>query len=97
MNVGTDAGGGLVFDPSKTALLIHWQKEIASPGGRNAEDMPQRVRAEGTIARTQAVLNASRKRGMLVVYVNGVHARVIRSRGPGPFRWRPGLSDVARC
>ncbi len=82
MNVGTDAGGGLVFDPSKTALiLIHWQKEIAAPGGRNSEDMPQRLQAMGTIERTQAVLNASRKSGMLVVYVNGVH--------------RPGYPELA--
>jgi len=66
---------GLALDPSKTALLlIHWQNEIASPEGRNAQDMPQRVREKGILARTQAVLDASRKRGMLVVFVNGVHA-----------------------
>lgn len=66
---------GLALEPSKTALLlIHWQNEIAAPEGRNSQDMPQRVREQGILARTQAVLDASRKRGMLVVYINGVHA-----------------------
>ena len=66
---------GLTLDPSKTALLlIHWQNEIASPEGRNSQDMPQRVRDMGILQRTQAVLDATRKRGMLVVYINGVHA-----------------------
>ena len=75
-------GSGLVLDPLKTALvLVHWQKEIAAPGGRNSEDMPQRLLAMGTIDRTQAVLSATRKNGMLVVYVNGVH--------------RPGYPELA--
>ena len=65
----------MALDPAKTALLlIHWQNEIASPEGRNAEDMPQRLRAMGILERTQAVLDATRERGMLVVYINGVHA-----------------------
>ncbi len=71
----TDNDAGLALEPSKTALLlIHWQKEIASPGGRNAEDMPQRLRSMGILERTRAVLDATRKSGMLVVYINGVHA-----------------------
>lgn len=70
------------LDPSKTALpLVHWQKEIATPGGRNSEDIPQRLLAMGTIDRTQAVLSATRKNGMMVVYVNGVH--------------RPGYPELA--
>jgi len=75
-------GSGLVLDPLKTALvLVHWQKEIAAPGGRNSEDMPARLLAMGIIDRTQAVLSATRKNGMLVVYVNGVH--------------RPGYPELA--
>lgn len=70
-----DNDAGLALDPSKTALLlIHWQKEIASPEGRNAEDIPQRLRAMGILERTQAVVDVTRKSGMLVVYINGVHA-----------------------
>lgn len=64
----------LTLDPAKTALLlVHWQKEIADPAGRNSEDMPGRLAAKGIVERTQAVLEASRKKGMLVVFVNGVH------------------------
>ena len=71
----TNSDAVLALDPSETALLlIHWQNEIASPEGRNAQDMPQRVREKGILQRTQAVLNAARKQGMLVVYINGVHA-----------------------
>lgn len=81
-DVGRENGSELVLDPSKTALLlVHWQKEIAAPEGKNSEDMPQRLLAMGTIDRTQAVLNAARKNGMLVVYVNGVH--------------RPGYPELA--
>jgi nicotinamidase-related amidase len=73
--VTTDNNGVLTLDPSTTALLlVHWQNEIAAFEGRNAQDMAQRVRAQGILQRTQAVLDATRKRGMLVVYINGVHA-----------------------
>ncbi len=73
--VTTQDNAGLALDPSKTALLlIHWQNEIAAFEGRNAQDMAQRVRDQGILQRTQAVLDASRKRGMLVAYINGVHA-----------------------
>jgi nicotinamidase-related amidase len=73
--VTTDNDAGLALDPSRTALLlIHWQNEIASPEGRNSQDMPQRLREKGILQRTQAVLDATRKRGMLVIYINGVHA-----------------------
>jgi nicotinamidase-related amidase len=73
--VTTYNDAGLALDPSKTALLlIHWQNEIASPEGRNSQDMPQRVREQGILRRTQAVLDAAREKGMLVVYINGVHA-----------------------
>ena len=70
-----DNDAGLALDPSKTALLlIHWQNEIASPEGRNAQDMPLRLREMGILERAQAVLDATRERGMLVAYINGVHA-----------------------
>jgi nicotinamidase-related amidase len=69
-----DSDTTLTLDPSKTALLlIHWQKEIAAPEGKNSEGMPERLIATGTIERTQAVLKATREKGMLVVYINGVH------------------------
>lgn len=70
-----DGNTSMTLDPMKTALLlIHWQNEVASPEGRNAEDMPQRLRSMGILDRTQRVLEATRKSGMLVIYINGVHA-----------------------
>ena len=73
--VAKDNDAGLALDPLKTALLlIHWQKEIASSEGRNAQDIPQRVRAMGILERTQGIVDVTRKSGMLVVYINGVHA-----------------------
>lgn len=69
-----DSNSTLTLDPSKTALLlIHWQKEIATPEGKNSEGMPERLIVTGTIEHTQAVLKATRENGMLVVYINGVH------------------------
>ena len=64
----------IAIDPRKTALLLlHWQNDIASPAGKNAKDMPERLKAAGIIEHTQAVLDASRKKEMLVVFVNAAH------------------------
>ena len=75
----------ITIDPKKTALLLlHWQNDIASPKGKNAKDMPERLKAAGIVEHTQAVLEASRKKEMLVVYVNAAH--------------RPGYPEMpARC
>lgn len=64
----------LTIDPTKTALLlIHWQNDIASPGYKHAGNNPERLAAAHTIEHTQAVLKASRKNGVLIVYVNASH------------------------
>ena len=64
----------IAIDPGKTALLLlHWQNDIASPAGKNANDLPKRLKAAGIIEHTQAVLEASRKKEIPVVYVNAAH------------------------
>jgi nicotinamidase-related amidase len=74
--------GAIAINPPKTALLLlHWQNDLAIPSGRLSRDMPQRLAADHTIDHVQAVLKASREKGMLVVYVNASH--------------RPGYPEVS--
>ena len=64
----------LTIDPAKTALLlIHWQKDVAAPGFKHASNHPERLAEAHTIEHTQAVLKASREKGVLVIYVNASH------------------------
>jgi nicotinamidase-related amidase len=64
----------LIIEPAKTALLLlHWQKDIATPEFKHSRNMPERLAAARTIEHTQAVLKASRERGVLVVFVNAAH------------------------
>jgi nicotinamidase-related amidase len=64
----------ITIDPAKTALLlIHWQNDIAAPGGKIAGNIPERLAVAHTIEHTQAVLKASREKGMLIVFINGSH------------------------
>jgi len=65
---------GLVIEKAKTALLLlHWQKDIASPEFKHSRNMPERLAETHTIEHTQAVLKASRENGVLVVFVNAAH------------------------
>lgn len=74
--------GTITTNPARTALLLlHWQNDIAMPSGKLARDMPQRLAAAHTVEHVQAVLKASREKGMLVVYVNASH--------------RPGYPEVS--
>jgi nicotinamidase-related amidase len=64
----------ITIDPRKTALLLlHWQNDIASPAGKNARDLPARLKAAGIIDHTRSVLEASREKEVLVAYVNAAH------------------------
>jgi nicotinamidase-related amidase len=64
----------VTIDPAKTALLLlHWQNDIVVPGYQHAGNNPERLAAAHTIEHTQAVLKASREKGILVVYVNAGH------------------------
>ena len=72
----------ITIDPARTALLLlHWQNDIATPGGKAAGDMPERLAAAHTIEHTQSALKATREKGMLVIYVNAAH--------------RPGYPEIA--
>jgi nicotinamidase-related amidase len=64
----------LTIDSSKTALLLlHWQNDIAVKDSEHSGNNPERLAVAHTIEHTQAVLKASRKKGVLVVYVNASH------------------------
>jgi nicotinamidase-related amidase len=64
----------VIIEPAKTALLLlHWQNDIVLPDYKYAGIIPERIAAAHTIEHTQAVLKASREKGILVVYVNASH------------------------
>jgi nicotinamidase-related amidase len=64
----------LTIDPAKTALiLLHWQNDTSGPGFKHARDHAERLAAAHTLEHAQAVLKASREKGILVIYVNGGH------------------------
>jgi len=72
----------ITIDPAKTALLmLHWQNDLATPSGKIAGNVLERLAAAHTIEHTQAVLKATREKGMLVIFVNGSH--------------RPGYPEVS--
>jgi nicotinamidase-related amidase len=65
---------GVTIEPAKTAfLLLHWQNDLAAAGGKSAHSMLERLVAAHTVEHTQEVLNASREKGVLVVYVVASH------------------------
>jgi nicotinamidase-related amidase len=65
----------MIIEPDKTALLLlHWQNDIVLSGySKHAAIMAERLMASHTIEHAQAVLKASRDKGILVVYVNASH------------------------
>lgn len=64
----------VTIDPANTALLlIHWQNDIASPGGRVAGNIPEILAASHTIEHAQTVLKATREKGMTIIFINGSH------------------------
>jgi nicotinamidase-related amidase len=84
-----DSGEAININPARTALLLmHWQNDLVMPSGKIAGDMPKRLAAARTIEKTQAVLKATREKGMLAVYVNGSHR-------PGYPELSPRLSGLA--
>ena len=72
MSQGNEAT--ITIDRDKTALLlIHWQNDIATPGGKMADNEYPRIAAAHNIENTQAVLKASREKGLLIIYVKASH------------------------
>jgi nicotinamidase-related amidase len=69
-----DNQAALTIDLDKTALLMmHWQHDIVSPGYKHASTKPERIAEAHNTEHAQAVLKASREKGMLIAYVNAVH------------------------
>ena len=70
----------ITIDPAKTALLLlHFQNDLMTPGGKFVRNLPERVKAAHNVEHTQAVLKASREKGMLIVHVRAA--------------WRPGVPE----
>ena len=85
-----DNEAALTIDPKKTALLMmHWQHDIVSPGFKHAGNKPERIAEANNIEHAQAVLKASREKGMLIAYVNAVH-------GPGYPEFPHVLTPMSR-
>lgn len=71
MAAGPTSPPKLTIDPARTAfLLLHWQKDLASPKGKFAGDLPKLIEAAHNIENTQDALKASRETGVFVIYVN---------------------------
>ena len=72
----------LIIDPLKTALLVlHWQNELVKPEGKLYGPISKAIQSNHIIENTAAALEASRKSGMMVVFVNVNH--------------RPGYPEIA--
>jgi nicotinamidase-related amidase len=70
MNENTAA----TVDPEKSALLLlHWQNELVKPKGLLSAPLSGILAASGTVEHMQAALQASREKGVFVVYVNVGH------------------------
>jgi nicotinamidase-related amidase len=87
--------GTITVNPARTALLLlHWQNDIAMPSGKLARDMPQRLAAAHTVEHVQAVLKASREKGMLVVYVNASHRPGYPEVSPSTSSMSSGIAEA---
>ncbi len=83
--------------PETTALLLmHWQNDIATKGGKIAGTMPQRLKAEHIIDNMQAVLKYGRDKGMTIIYINAAHRPGYPEIPPKSGRMA-GFLREARC
>jgi nicotinamidase-related amidase len=93
--MGINNEATLTIDPAKTALLmLHWQKDTVDPASKIAGDMPQRVEAAHVIENTQAVLKASRAKGIPVIYVNANHRPGYPEIGVRPYPLASHLAEA---
>jgi nicotinamidase-related amidase len=80
------------IDPRRTALLLlHWQNELVKPEGAISYPLAGILAADGTVEHMQAVLEASRSKGVFVVYVNVGHRPGYPEMGPHPAPLAAGL------
>lgn len=67
----------------KSALLmLHWQNSVADPKGVWGKQLYPQVKKNNSIANAKKVLNAARKKGMMVIFVN--------------IGWRPGFPELPK-
>jgi len=80
------------IDPKTSALLVlHWQNELVKPAGLVDSPLPGMIASAGTIQRVQAALQASRDKGVLLVYVNASHRQGYPEVPPVPAPLAAGL------
>jgi nicotinamidase-related amidase len=73
----------IVIDPTRTALLLlHWQNELVKSEGKLYGPLSKLLHAAHTIEHTVAVLKASRRKKMLIIYINVSH--------------RPGYPEISK-
>jgi len=73
----------IVIDPGRTAfLLLHWQNELVKPEGKVHGPLSKLLHDARTIEHTLAALEATRKKRMLIIYVNVSH--------------RPGYPEISK-
>ncbi len=80
------------IDPAKTALLLlHWQNELVKQGGVLSDAFSGILASFGTLGHMQAVLQASRKSKVYVVYVNASHRKGYPEIADNPAPLAAGL------
>jgi nicotinamidase-related amidase len=73
----------IAIDPGRTVLLLlHWQNELVKPEGKLYGPLSKVLHDARTIEHTLAVLKASRKKNVLIIYVNVSH--------------RPGYPEISK-
>ena len=50
--------------------MLHWQNSVANPKGVWGKDLYPQVKKNNSIQNAKKVLNAARKKGMLIIFVN---------------------------
>ena len=69
-NANAKESAPLNLDPDHAAFLVlHYQNDIVTPGGKLTPLYLERMKQARNIENTKAVLDAARKRGILVVHV----------------------------
>jgi nicotinamidase-related amidase len=85
------------FDPAATAgLIIDVQRDFVLPGGSGEAPGNDVTPLQGTIQPTRRVLDAARKRGMVVIHTRARHRPDLSDCPPGKLvrgRSRPRIGD----
>lgn len=82
----------ITIEPKRSALLLlHWQNELVKPKGILSGPLMGILAASGTVGHMQAALQASREKGVLVVYVNVGHRKGYPEIANNPATLATGL------